>query len=49
MNRLESQSHLMGPDNDRGAFLVRRSEKDGVGYVLSGKSRAGRQFGATSL
>ncbi|XP_078144297.1 protein-tyrosine kinase 6-like [Centroberyx gerrardi] len=38
MNRFEAQSHLLGPDNAEGAFLIRLSEKDGVGYVLSVKS-----------
>uniref|UniRef100_A0A3Q3WWU5 Tyrosine-protein kinase n=1 Tax=Mola mola TaxID=94237 RepID=A0A3Q3WWU5_MOLML len=37
MNRFQAQSHLLGPGNDENAFLVRRSEKDDVGYVLSGK------------
>ncbi|KAM9351095.1 protein-tyrosine kinase 6b [Symphorus nematophorus] len=35
MNRVAAQSHLMGPGNDQGAFLIRHSEKDDVGYVLS--------------
>lgn len=39
MNRFQAQSHLLGPGNDENAFLVRRSEKDNVGYVLSGKAR----------
>lgn len=39
MNRFEAQSHLLGPGNDEGAFLIRQSEKDNVGYVLSGKTR----------
>ncbi|XP_042263869.1 protein-tyrosine kinase 6b [Thunnus maccoyii] len=38
MNRFEAQSHLLGPENDQGAFLIRCSEKDNVGYVLSVKS-----------
>ncbi|KAM4610211.1 protein-tyrosine kinase 6b [Polymixia lowei] len=38
MNRFESQSHLLGSENDEGAFLIRLSEKDNVGYVLSVKS-----------
>ncbi|KAI4824629.1 hypothetical protein KUCAC02_013127 [Chaenocephalus aceratus] len=37
MNRIEAQSHLMGTGNDLGAFLIRHSEKDHVGYVLSVK------------
>ncbi|KAJ4934013.1 hypothetical protein JOQ06_006821 [Pogonophryne albipinna] len=37
MNRIEAQSHLMGTGNDSGAFLIRHSEKDHVGYVLSVK------------
>lgn len=39
MNRFEAQSHLMGPGNHQGAFLIRHSEKDSVGYVLSGTKR----------
>lgn len=39
MNRIEAQSHLMGTGNDSGAFLIRHSEKDHVGYVLSGETR----------
>lgn len=38
MDRLQAQKHLMSPDNQNGAFLVRLSVKDGVGYVLSVKS-----------
>ncbi|XP_042346946.1 protein-tyrosine kinase 6b [Plectropomus leopardus] len=38
MNRFEAQSHLLGPGNDNGAFLIRHSEKDSVGYVLSVRS-----------
>ncbi|KAF3860789.1 hypothetical protein F7725_001044 [Dissostichus mawsoni] len=38
MNRIEAQSHLMGTGNDSGAFLIRHSEKDQVGYVLSVKA-----------
>ncbi|XP_010783250.1 protein-tyrosine kinase 6-like [Notothenia coriiceps] len=38
MNRIEAQSHLMGTGNDSGAFLIRHSEKDHVGYVLSVKA-----------
>ncbi|XP_069573501.1 protein-tyrosine kinase 6-like [Brachyistius frenatus] len=38
MNRFEAQSHLMGPRNEEGAFLIRRSEKDHIGYVLSVRS-----------
>lgn len=37
MNRFQAQSHLLGPGNIEGAFLVRHSEKDNVGFVLSGK------------
>ncbi|KAL2103279.1 hypothetical protein ACEWY4_000147 [Coilia grayii] len=36
LNRFESQNHLLTPGNPERAFLVRRSEKDEVGYVLSG-------------
>lgn len=39
MSRFEAQSYLLGPGNDNGAFLIRHSEKDNVGYVLSGKTR----------
>ncbi|XP_056239773.1 protein-tyrosine kinase 6b [Seriola aureovittata] len=38
MNRFEAQSHLLAPGNEEGAFLIRRSEKDNVGYVLSVRS-----------
>lgn len=38
MNRFEAQGHLMAPGNDNGAFLIRHSEKDKVGYVLSVRS-----------
>ncbi|XP_044066128.1 protein-tyrosine kinase 6b [Siniperca chuatsi] len=38
MNRFEAQSHLLGPGNDQGSFLIRHSEKDNVGYVLSVRS-----------
>jgi len=39
MNRFEAQGHLLAPGNDQRAFLIRESEKDDVGYVLSGKIR----------
>ncbi|XP_054464529.1 protein-tyrosine kinase 6b isoform X2 [Anoplopoma fimbria] len=38
MNRFQAQGHLLGPGNDNGAFLVRQSEKDHIGYVLSVRS-----------
>ncbi|KAM8864466.1 protein-tyrosine kinase 6-like [Spinachia spinachia] len=38
MNRFECQGHLLGIENDHGAFLIRQSEKDNVGYVLSVRS-----------
>ncbi|KAM9855706.1 protein-tyrosine kinase 6b [Aulostomus maculatus] len=38
MSRYEAQSHLLAPGNDQGAFLIRLSEKDNVGYVLSVRS-----------
>ena len=38
MNRVEAQSHLLRRENQEGAFLIRLSEKDTVGYVLSGKT-----------
>lgn len=38
MNRFQAQSHLLAVGNQEGAFLVRRSDKDGVGLVLSGKA-----------
>lgn len=38
MNRFEAQGHLMGPGNDEGAFLIRHSEKENVGFVLSVRS-----------
>ncbi|XP_030217550.1 protein-tyrosine kinase 6b [Gadus morhua] len=34
MSRFEAQSHLTDPKNTNGAFLIRMSPKDGVGYVL---------------
>lgn len=37
MNRFQAQSHLLAAGHQQGAFLVRQSEKDGVGLVLSGK------------
>ncbi|XP_032356290.1 protein-tyrosine kinase 6b [Etheostoma spectabile] len=41
MSRHEAQSHLLGAENDHGAFLIRRSAKDDVGYVLSLRSSSG--------
>ncbi|XP_029012038.1 protein-tyrosine kinase 6b [Betta splendens] len=38
MKRFEAQCNLMAPGNEDGAFLVRHSEKHGVGLVLSVKS-----------
>ncbi|XP_062283451.1 protein-tyrosine kinase 6b [Scomber scombrus] len=38
MNRFEAQNHLLTPDNEEGAFLIRCSEKNDVGHVLSVKS-----------
>ncbi|XP_072304855.1 protein-tyrosine kinase 6b [Eucyclogobius newberryi] len=38
MNRFEAQGHLMGPDNETGAFMIRQSDKESVGYVLSVRS-----------
>lgn len=38
MSRFEAQSHLQGPGNEDGDFLIRLSEKDDVGYVLSGET-----------
>ncbi|XP_047425905.1 protein-tyrosine kinase 6b [Mugil cephalus] len=38
MNRFEAQRHLLGPGNEDRAFLIRHSEKDDVGYVLSVRS-----------
>ncbi|XP_051950731.1 protein-tyrosine kinase 6 [Xyrauchen texanus] len=35
LNRFETQNLLLGPGNGIGAFLLRRSEKDNVGCVLS--------------
>ncbi|KAL4604757.1 protein-tyrosine kinase 6-like [Arapaima gigas] len=37
MNRFEAQKHLMAAENTDGAFLVRLSENNSVGYVLSTK------------
>uniref|UniRef100_A0A3Q0RTT9 Tyrosine-protein kinase n=1 Tax=Amphilophus citrinellus TaxID=61819 RepID=A0A3Q0RTT9_AMPCI len=36
LSRFETQSHLMAPGNNEGAFLIRESVKDNIGYVLSG-------------
>lgn len=36
MNRIECLSHIMTGQNKDGAFLVRVSETDNVGHVLSG-------------
>ncbi|XP_076840701.1 protein-tyrosine kinase 6b [Brachyhypopomus gauderio] len=41
MNRFESLSHLMSADNGDGAFLVRLSENDNVGHVLSVRVKNG--------
>ncbi|XP_034550692.1 protein-tyrosine kinase 6b [Notolabrus celidotus] len=38
MNRFEAQSNLMAPGNDEGAFLIRNSEKENIGYVISVRS-----------
>ncbi|TRY84744.1 hypothetical protein DNTS_027433 [Danionella cerebrum] len=38
MSRTEALSHLMSQGNDSGAFLVRISESDNLGYVLSVKT-----------
>ncbi|KAJ8408976.1 hypothetical protein AAFF_G00239970 [Aldrovandia affinis] len=38
MNRFEASSHLLAPENCDGAFLIRLSEKEDVGYVLSVKA-----------
>uniref|UniRef100_A0A3P9DNM1 Tyrosine-protein kinase n=1 Tax=Maylandia zebra TaxID=106582 RepID=A0A3P9DNM1_9CICH len=46
LSRFEAQNHLMAPGNEEGAFLVRQSEKDDIGYVLSGKW-TGRAFTST--
>lgn len=40
MNRFEAQGHLLAPGNDEGAFLIRHSEKEDVGYVLSVRSNS---------
>lgn len=36
MNRIKCVSHLLADQNRDGAFLVRVSETDNVGHVLSG-------------
>ena len=41
MDRFEAMNHLLSPENAKGAFLIRLSEKDSVGHVLSGKEREG--------
>lgn len=38
MNRFEAQENLMSPENENGAFLIRESDRDSVGYVLSVRS-----------
>ncbi|XP_046895253.1 protein-tyrosine kinase 6-like isoform X1 [Hypomesus transpacificus] len=38
MDRFEAMNHLLSPENAKGAFLIRLSEKDSVGHVLSVKS-----------
>ncbi|XP_030623362.1 protein-tyrosine kinase 6b [Chanos chanos] len=38
MSRFEALSHLMTPENKDGSFLVRLSETENVGYVLSVKA-----------
>ncbi|XP_043972553.1 protein-tyrosine kinase 6b [Gambusia affinis] len=38
MSRFEAQNILMEPTNEEASFLVRRSERDNIGYVLSVKS-----------
>lgn len=38
MNRFEAQENLMSPDNENGAFLIRESDRDSVGFVLSVRS-----------
>uniref|UniRef100_A0A3B3CAE5 Tyrosine-protein kinase n=1 Tax=Oryzias melastigma TaxID=30732 RepID=A0A3B3CAE5_ORYME len=35
MSRYQAQSHLGSPENEEGAFLIRRSEKDHIGYSSS--------------
>ncbi|XP_015249058.1 PREDICTED: tyrosine-protein kinase HCK [Cyprinodon variegatus] len=40
MSRFEAQNHLMDPTNNEASFLVRQSERDKVGYVLSVKSNS---------
>ncbi|KAM8829716.1 protein-tyrosine kinase 6-like [Synchiropus picturatus] len=40
MNRFDAQSHLLGNGNEDGAFLVRRSDKDNIGYVLSVRTKS---------
>uniref|UniRef100_A0A3B4B4C0 Tyrosine-protein kinase n=1 Tax=Periophthalmus magnuspinnatus TaxID=409849 RepID=A0A3B4B4C0_9GOBI len=38
MNRFEAQGHLMSSENQSGAFLIRQSDRESVGYVLSVRS-----------
>uniref|UniRef100_A0A672MTF8 Tyrosine-protein kinase n=1 Tax=Sinocyclocheilus grahami TaxID=75366 RepID=A0A672MTF8_SINGR len=40
LSRVEALSHLMSAENDNGSFLVRISETDSMGFVLSVKSQA---------
>lgn len=38
MSRFEAQRQLLGAENEDGSFLIRQSEKDNCGYVLSGNT-----------
>ncbi|KAI7794372.1 putative protein-tyrosine kinase 6-like [Triplophysa rosa] len=39
MSRIEASSHLMSPGNHDGSFLVRISESDNIGHVISVKAQ----------
>lgn len=43
LSRFQAQRHLLEPENGEGAFLIRVSEKDNVGYVLSGEKNLATQ------
>lgn len=44
LSRFQAQRFLLEPENEEGAFLIRVSEKDDVGHVLSGKNPNTRVF-----
>ncbi|KAJ0064826.1 hypothetical protein NL108_015660, partial [Boleophthalmus pectinirostris] len=38
LNRFEAHGHLMNEENENGCFLIRKSDRESVGYVLSVRS-----------